>query len=493
MKLKEEWHIMQAAKTINIQSHLAHMESVTKKKIRKKRILYLLASVFILVELAVGVMLFKWIFEWYIKRDLSYNYMYLLAFILGVNTVLLLNKGLFRLIPTYSFVSELFQLIKIAFLTFMITAGVLFLMKVSIDFSRIVIGFYFVGLLSLSWIVRLTKRAVIRLLTYSKVLARNVLIIGAGNVGNQLYEHLSELKTRGYRLIGFLDDHKNGPEVKGRLSDIESVIAQNEVDEVIVTLPSKKEYIYTLIKNIQKHKVKVKIIPELYNIISARVGYDQLDPYPFLEVSNIQTKSWHGLAKRTLDIVLSVLAIIILSPLLFLLWTLVKLDSRGPAVFKQIRIGINGTRFHIYKFRSMVTDAEIRLKEDPELYRKYLDNNYKLEPEQDPRITKLGRFLRRTSLDELPQLFNVLKGEMSLVGPRPVVEEELQEYDQLLFDFLSVKPGVTGYWQVSGRSNAGYPERVDIELYYVYNQSLTLDFKIMFRTVGAVLKRKGAY
>lgn len=141
----------------------------------------------------------------------------------------------------------------------------------------------------------------------------------------------------------------------------------------------------------------------------------------------------------------------------------------------------------------MIVKADEKLKADKELYEKYLRNNYKLEPHEDPRITNLGRFLRKTSLDEIPQLINVLKGEMSLVGPRPVVQEELKEYGVKVGEFLSVKPGLTGYWQVSGRSEIGYPERVNLELYYVYNQSLLLDIKIILKTVWMVLLKKGAY
>lgn len=141
----------------------------------------------------------------------------------------------------------------------------------------------------------------------------------------------------------------------------------------------------------------------------------------------------------------------------------------------------------------MIVNAEEKLKSNRILYEKYLRNNYKLEPEEDPRITRIGKFLRKTSLDELPQFLNVLKGDMSLVGPRPVVKEELNEYKQKESIFLSVKPGLTGYWQVCGRSDVGYPERVDIELFYVYNQSIWLDIKILIKTVLLVMLRKGAY
>lgn len=206
------------------------------------------------------------------------------------------------------------------------------------------------------------------------------------------------------------------------------------------------------------------------------------------------TSKIYAVCKRTLDIILALIGLIMLSPG-FIILSIFYLygENKGPLIFKQKRVGKNGKVFFIYKFRSMVVDADKKLKENKILYQKYIKNNYKLEQEEDPRITKLGGFLRKTSLDEIPQLINVLKGDMSLVGPRPVVEEELKEYGAKVNSFLSVKPGVTGYWQVSGRSNVGYPERVDIELYYVKNQTIKLDLSILIKTIKIVVLRKGAY
>ncbi|MCM3378796.1 MULTISPECIES: sugar transferase [Shouchella] len=198
--------------------------------------------------------------------------------------------------------------------------------------------------------------------------------------------------------------------------------------------------------------------------------------------------------KRSIDIVGALSITILVLPVLIIISLAYLFEpKKGPIFFKQKRAGKNGKMFYIYKFRSMAIDAEERLKREPELYKKYVKKNYKLEPHEDPRITKMGAFLRKTSMDELPQLINVLKGEMSLVGPRPVVEPELAEYGERVAEFLSVKPGITGYWQVSGRSNVVYPERVDIELYYVKNRSFYFDLKILFLTVINVLLRKGAY
>ncbi|WP_400194425.1 sugar transferase [Lysinibacillus telephonicus] len=202
----------------------------------------------------------------------------------------------------------------------------------------------------------------------------------------------------------------------------------------------------------------------------------------------------YAFIKRSMDIVFAILGLIITSPIFLILGTLYFLgEARGPLFYKQRRFGKGGKLFFVYKFRSMVVNADETLKRNQFLYKKYIENNYKLEQDEDPRITKLGRFLRKTSIDELPQLINVLIGDMSLVGPRPIVEEELMEYKERKNVFLSVKPGITGYWQVNGRSTIGYPERVNVELYYVYHQSLKLDIYILLKTICVVIQKKGAY
>ncbi|WP_161515008.1 sugar transferase [Priestia megaterium] len=198
--------------------------------------------------------------------------------------------------------------------------------------------------------------------------------------------------------------------------------------------------------------------------------------------------------KRFIDLSIAIIALLITIPV-FLCISIAYMfgENKGPVFFKQLRVGKDGKEFYMYKFRSMIINAEQILRENKGLYQKYLANNYKLEPDEDPRITNLGRFLRKTSLDELPQLLNVIKGEMSLVGPRPVIGEELQEYAERLPDFLSVKPGVTGYWQICGRSEVGYPERAHLEFYYIDNQGIKMDSNVILKTIILVVSRKGAY
>lgn len=198
--------------------------------------------------------------------------------------------------------------------------------------------------------------------------------------------------------------------------------------------------------------------------------------------------------KRGADIILSILALIILSPVFLCVLCVDRFgENKGAVFYKQVRVGLHGKRFKIIKFRSMIVNAESKLRLMPDLYERYKENNYKLPDGEDPRVTGFGRFLRKTSIDEIPQFINILKGEMSLIGPRPVVSEKLAEYGKRKSELLSVKPGAMGYWQASGRSNIGYPERCDVELYYVEHQSLVFDIQIFFKNIISIFKSDGAF
>lgn len=197
--------------------------------------------------------------------------------------------------------------------------------------------------------------------------------------------------------------------------------------------------------------------------------------------------------KRFFDIIVSSLALICLSPVFLVIAILIKKQDHGPVYYEQTRVGLHGSLFKIYKFRSMIMNADKILRQDPELYQKYVDDGFKLPAEEDPRITKIGRFLRKTSLDEMPQFLNVLKGEMSMVGPRPIIQDELVEYGDRVDKLLSVKPGAFGLWQASGRSNIPYPERCNVELEYVDNASASYDLKIFFKTIISIIKTDGAF
>lgn len=206
------------------------------------------------------------------------------------------------------------------------------------------------------------------------------------------------------------------------------------------------------------------------------------------------SKSIYLAFKRLIDIIVSVIALVFVLPITLIVFIIDCFgENRGPVFYKQKRIGKNHKPFYMYKYRSMIVGAEDYLEKDSKLHELYVKNNYKLPPELDPRVTRFGVFLRKTSIDEIPQFFNILKGDMTLIGPRPVVEEELSEYGDRVDKFLSVTPGAMGYWQASGRSNVGYPERCDLELYYVDHASFLFDVKLVFKSISSIFKGSGAY
>jgi exopolysaccharide production protein ExoY len=238
----------------------------------------------------------------------------------------------------------------------------------------------------------------------------------------------------------------------------------------------------------------VHIVPSLLDARLYRQSFGDVAGIPVISLMKGQLGALQAILKRLTDIVASTILLISLSPIFGAVALLVRLTSHGPVLFRQKRLGLNGQRFFVYKFRTMRADAEQVLAASPALYGEYVANNFKLPKDRDPRVTRLGHILRVTSLDELPQLLNVLKGDMSLVGPRPIVPAEVEKYGDAATLFLSAKPGITGHWQVSGRSEVrAYEQRVELDLEYIRDQSLGKDLEILLRTVSAVLRRKGAH
>jgi exopolysaccharide biosynthesis polyprenyl glycosylphosphotransferase len=211
---------------------------------------------------------------------------------------------------------------------------------------------------------------------------------------------------------------------------------------------------------------------------------------PLVSLNKVRLTGIDIILKRLLDYSLSIPASLVLLPILLLIAITVKIDSPGPVIYRRRVMGLHGKRFDAFKFRTMGIDCEDLLSRFPEL-RKELQQNHKLK--DDPRVTRAGKYLRQWSLDELPQFFNVIKGDMSLVGPRMITPEEVEKYSKWDLNLLTVKPGITGLWQVSGRSNIPYKERVRLDMYYIRNWSIWLDLHILFQTIPAVLRRRGAY
>jgi len=326
-------------------------------------------------------------------------------------------------------------------------------------------------------------------------------IYGSGTVGKLVADCLLGSIRSGYNPVLILDDKPLGDdEYKGvpvihDLSLGPEIVKRYKIKMAIVAMPKLD---VQKLKNLLNTSVSAfrynVIIPNFYNISSIWMSVRDFNGVLGIDSSNKFKQSWNRAIKRIMDLSVVTIGGILLLPFLMIVALLIKITSAGPVLYKQKRLGKNGVYFYAYKFRSMAADAEEKLQkvldEEPEKKLEW-EKTHKLQ--DDPRITKLGRFLRRTSIDEIPQFLNILKGDMSLVGPRPIVDAEIEKYGEDYQRVFSIKPGLTGMWQVSGRSDSNYLDRVAYDIYYLQSWSVWLDLWVIFKTFGAVLIRKGAY
>ncbi len=325
-----------------------------------------------------------------------------------------------------------------------------------------------------------------------------VIIVGAGEAGRTVMRAIVARPELGYHVIGFVDDDpQKGQTDIGRFkalgptSNLARMIEEEAVDEVIITLPwMYHRKIMSIVRECERRQVSAHIVPDLFQMSLSRVDVDDLGGVPLVGVREIGFERGALLIKRGIDIVGAMVGLVLGAPLLALIGVAIRLDSPGPIVFRQTRVGAAGKTFDMYKFRSMHEGAEAELEQLRELNEA---DGPIFKIRDDPRLTRVGRFLRRTSLDELPQLWNVLRGEMSLVGPRPPLPAEVIHYMEWHKKRLEVRPGMTALWQVSGRSTLSFDEGVLLDIYYIENWSLWLDFKILLRTIPQVLFGDGAY
>ena len=322
-----------------------------------------------------------------------------------------------------------------------------------------------------------------------------ILIYGSGEVGRLLAKRLMHSPRLGLLPVGFIDDDVNrtGKKINGGtfanpkylpifggLDDMETTVRNNKVDEVFIAMPSVENGgVFNVVEKCREIKIKYSFVPNLFGLKVQKVAYEAIDGIPLLSLKEHKINQVNTFIKRGFDVIFSVIALVILSPLIVIISILIKRDSKGPVIFKHERVGKKGKFFEMHKFRTMYVDT-------PKFA--YCPDN-----SNDPRITKFGRFLRKTSVDELPQFWNVLKGNMSVVGPRPEMPFIVDTYNELQRERLAVKPGITGLWQISTDRGGQIHDDIDYDLYYIENMSILLDVVIILRTIAFAIRGIGAF
>lgn len=389
------------------------------------------------------------------------------------------------------FLKELFNVTKCLTLTLFILIAIVYVFK-RFEFSRLAFLYFWVlgifGLFSIRFFVRKTLETLHKK-GYNKKFA---IIAGAGELVQKVLEKIELFPELGIQVIGFLTSKgeevgktiKNIP-ILGVYDDLDKILKENKVDIFFIAL-SINEYgnFENLIKKAEGHLLEIKVVPGSYEFLKLRGGIDEIEDLPMVSLQSSPLYGWDRVFKRIFDLILGTLILIMLSPLMIIIALLIKLTSKGPILYRQERMGMDGRLFQILKFRTMKVDAE---KETGPIW----------ATPNDPRRTKLGAFLRRMSLDELPQLFNVLKGEMSLVGPRPERPNFVEEFKHKIPFYMlrhKIKAGMTGWAQVNGwRGNTSIEKRIEHDLYYIQNWSIGFDIKILLMTLWRGFFSKSAY
>lgn len=356
------------------------------------------------------------------------------------------------------------------------------------DIGRFIIGLsaalFFIWLYASRTALRAWKQAKIR----RGIGVTNVLVVGIGRTARRVMSRIVHHPEGGYRFVGFVDPRKRRTPlakilehpVLGSAAELESILLSNQVDEVFLAVPRMPQTeVLNLVSACEHHGVQFNLVSNLFEVITSQVRIDIIDEVPVVHLKNTRLTPLQAALKRALDLVVACGLLLLAGTFMLLIALIIRLDSRGPAIFTQERVGRSGRRFRLFKFRTMRTDVEPYSKAptDPE----------------DPRITRFGRFLRRTSIDEFPQLYNVISGDMSMVGPRPEMPFLVEKYEEWQKRRLDVKPGITGLWQIVGRKNLPLSMNMEYDFYYIKNQSLLFDIVILLKTIPAVIFGRGAF
>lgn len=417
-------------------------------------------------------------------------------FILWLLAIILLNNinGLYQTRRELAESIEIWKVIRSVFDSVVVAVVAIYFFKIQ-SFPRTVLllsGLFIVIFLSF-W--RICKRVFVLFLVAKGYNNFNVLIIGAGKVGSALAGEIEKRKALGLKIFGFLDDFKpsiescQGHPILGKIADFPAVAQKNFINTVFITIHHDSQVFLRLLEQAQDMRLAVRVVPEGFELTTGEFGKYNIGFIPVLEYFNQGIELRHP-GKRVFDVVVASLMLLFFAPLFAVLAILIKRDSRGPVFYHSCRYGRRGEKFFMYKFRSMVSNADDL---QSQLQHKNEVDGPIFKIRSDPRVTEIGKFLRKFSLDELPQLINVLKGDMSLVGPRPFPIEQIEKEDLRQLKRLEVKPGITGLWQIRGRSDISFNRLIKWDIWYINNWSFWLDINILLQTVPVVVKGKGAY
>lgn len=394
----------------------------------------------------------------------------------------------------YQVTEEVQQLILAIGFSALVFAGVLYIGFREV--SRYIFAVFVIldVVMLIGW--RLIFRAAFRM--FGQVSSdRRALIVGSGATGHQVFDMMTEYAGAGLEVVGYIGDRSgNPPEGKklpliGYIEDVPCLVSELEIDDVVIALPRNAyEKVSTLIHNLHEMPVAVRIVPDYFSLSLFRASAEEFAGLPMINLRAPALNEVQRITKRLFDLACSSFLILLSSPIMAVAAIMIWRDSDGPIFYRQKRVGENGNVFGMYKFRSMIVDAD---KEISHVMKTDESGNLIHKSENDPRVTKVGRFLRRTSIDELPQLINVFKGEMSIVGPRPEMPWVIEKYEPWQLRRLSVPQGITGWWQVNGRSDKPMHLHTEEDLYYIQNYTLWMDIYIMLKTPWVILRGKGAY
>jgi exopolysaccharide biosynthesis polyprenyl glycosylphosphotransferase len=411
-------------------------------------------------------------------------------------------EGLYRLRATGSWFKEFWTIASATTTAFALFTAFEYIFRGS-DLlrsqNRAIVAFTWVTIIVTVSFVRLVVSGVLSGLYRRGIGLTNLIVVGSGRISKLMMQQVAACPYLGYCVVGFIHDLDSPPTDFGRfkalgtLSELETVIRRSRVAEVIIALPAyQHRQILRTVTICERAGADFKLVPDLHELSLARIDVDAVEGIPLIGLKRSLTQSWQYRVKRVIDLVGALVTLVISAPVWLLIAVAIKVDSPGPVLLRQTRLGYRGEPFACYKFRSMSVNAD-QMAEQLRTEVAPADERGKFKIRHDPRCTRVGSIIRAVSLDELPQILNVLRGTMSLVGPRPPLPSEYERYEDWEKARLELPPGMTGLWQVRGRSDIDFDEMVLMDLYYIENWSLRLDFQILLQTIPAVLSRRGAY